>query len=176
MTPGSVTYHYHLDHLGTPRLVTSAGTEVAFHTYTPFGAELSTAPVESPKEVLKFTGHEFDDLGTVYSTYYMHARSDSATLGRFLSPDAIRGVSSRPQSWARRVAASIPVAIPRTEAASDWKVVVTSPAALPARTTLYSTSSKSASGTLPAARSAGGSSRREKSTVVRRFTGHLFLH
>jgi YD repeat-containing protein len=37
------SHHYHLDHLGTPRLVTDgAGAKVSTHTYYAFGAELKT--------------------------------------------------------------------------------------------------------------------------------------
>ncbi len=33
-------YHYHLDHLGTPRLITTiSGTQAAYHAYYPFGEE-----------------------------------------------------------------------------------------------------------------------------------------
>jgi hypothetical protein len=58
-------------------------------------------PLSSLPPVLKFTGHEFDDLGTVYSTYYMHARSATATVGRFLSvdPERIAGDREGRRRW-----------------------------------------------------------------------------
>ena len=49
------TYHYHLDHLGTPRMITdNAGVLVAKHTYYPFGAEMDLTPHESASEAMKF--------------------------------------------------------------------------------------------------------------------------
>jgi hypothetical protein len=57
----SGTYHYHLDHLGTPRLITNMShTKVAEHAYYPFGAEISFFPHESIEEAMKFTGNERD--------------------------------------------------------------------------------------------------------------------
>src|SRR5947209_3794211 len=99
---GTVMQHLHLDHLGTPRMITVNGTEVAFKTYYPFGAEAASAPVESPAENHTFTGHEFDDAGNGrFATDYMHARYYNATAGRFLSVDAVLGNSHQPQSWNR---------------------------------------------------------------------------
>jgi RHS protein len=60
----SPIHHFHLDHLGTPRLITDqAGNRVAFHSYYPFGQEV-TDPEQSPFS-LKFTGHERDENGDV---------------------------------------------------------------------------------------------------------------
>jgi hypothetical protein len=57
------TYHYYLDHLGTPRLITNAsGVKVAEHAYYPFGSEISLTPHESNEEAMKFTGHERDTV------------------------------------------------------------------------------------------------------------------
>ena len=51
--------HYHLDHLGTPRLITShQGLEQARHSYFPYGQE-ATDPTQN-NERMKFTGHERD--------------------------------------------------------------------------------------------------------------------
>ena len=97
------TYHYHLDHLRTPRLVTdSSGFLVGKHVYYPFGAEMDLTPRESAVELLKFTGHERDIVAADNATVdYMHARYYNANLGRFLSIDQGRVDSERPQSWNR---------------------------------------------------------------------------
>jgi RHS repeat-associated protein len=84
--------HFHLDHLGSPRIITGAnGTTLAQHLYFPFGEE-ATNP-EQDGEVLKFTGHERDDLDASGSTRdldYMHRRFHSPHLGRFFSPDELK--------------------------------------------------------------------------------------
>jgi RHS repeat-associated protein len=97
--------HFHLDHLGTPRLVTNAsGQQVSFHTYFPFGEE-ATFFAQS-NERLKFTGHERDlnALGGPGDDLdYMHARYCSPVTGRFLSVDPA-GESAKPgepQTWNR---------------------------------------------------------------------------
>jgi RHS repeat-associated protein len=102
VTPNG-TLHYHLDHLGTPRLVTDAnGVKVAEHAYYPFGAEINLTPHETPEEPMKFTGHERDIVaGDGHTLDYMHARYYSAAAGRFLSVDPVLGNPSRPQSWNR---------------------------------------------------------------------------
>jgi RHS repeat-associated protein len=94
--------HFHLDHLGTPRLITnSAGAENSRHTYFPFGEEAS--PPVQDLERRKFTGHERDSngVGTSDDVDYMHARYCSPTLGRFLSADPRGGTPADPQSWNR---------------------------------------------------------------------------
>jgi YD repeat-containing protein len=70
------TYHYHLDHLGTPRLITNASNvKVAEHAYYPFGGEISLTPHESTEEAMKFTGHERDIVaGDGHTLDDMHAR------------------------------------------------------------------------------------------------------
>ncbi len=102
----SGTLHYHLDHLGTPRLVTDAnGVKVAEHAYYPFGTEINLTPHETPEEAMKFTGHERDIVaGEGYTLDYMHARYFSASVGRFLSADPsldIEGSMRLPQKWNR---------------------------------------------------------------------------
>ncbi len=95
-------HHFHLDHLGTPRLITDqAGNRVAFHGYYPFGQE-ATDPEQSPFS-LKFTGHERDENGDVPKGVldYMKARYCSPILGRFLSVDKILGSPTVPQAWNR---------------------------------------------------------------------------
>jgi len=99
---GETRHHFHLNHLGTPLLITNpqGGTE-ALHSYFPFGEELNPG-VDS--ERMKYTGHERDlnQGGQADDLDYMHARYCSPLLGRFLSVDPGRGSEpTRPQSWNR---------------------------------------------------------------------------
>jgi RHS repeat-associated protein len=88
--------HFHVDHLGTPRLVTgNGGVELSRHTYYSFGSEIG-AQTSGEKQ---FTGHERDSP----SLDYMHARYYGPKWGRFLSVDPV-WVSAdlrQPQSWNR---------------------------------------------------------------------------
>jgi RHS repeat-associated protein len=100
----SGTEQFHLDHLGTPRVVTdAAGHKIGYHAYYPFGEELNLGSNEFPAERLKFTSHERD---TVLSSSldYMHARFNSAASGRFLSVDPelnLKATIHNPQKWNR---------------------------------------------------------------------------
>jgi RHS repeat-associated protein len=100
----SGTRHYHLDHLGTPRLVTNdAGVKIGLHSYYPFGAELAMTQSESPTELMKFTGHQRDLLaGDLHTLDYMHARYYNPNVGKFMSvdPAEIRSLG-HPQTWNR---------------------------------------------------------------------------
>ncbi|HYI08175.1 MAG TPA: RHS repeat-associated core domain-containing protein [Thermoanaerobaculia bacterium] len=90
--------HFHLDHLGTPRLTTgNGGAELARHTYYPFGGELPDAVEDGERR--KFTGHERDSA----SLDYMHARYYQPVMGRFLSVDPTWESADlgKPQSWNR---------------------------------------------------------------------------
>ncbi len=100
---GNVVWHYHLDHLGTPRVVSNAsGVRLGDHAYYAFGAELTLTPHELPEELLKFTGHERDILGNDPHTLdMMHARYEMATLGRFMSIDPGQIHPELLQSWNR---------------------------------------------------------------------------
>ena len=95
----SRTRHFHLDHLGTPRLITgNGGAEVSRHTYHPFGEEISRGPTEREKK--QFTGHERDSE----SLDYMHARFYAPFMGRFLSVDPkldLKRTLRNPQGWNR---------------------------------------------------------------------------
>jgi RHS repeat-associated protein len=106
--------HFHLDHLGTPRLITSdAGQMVSYHDYYPFGDEHSPIWQEGPsaggfdrEEPMKFTGQERDYAGGMggedgHAIDDMHARDYSPTVGRFFSPDPVLGNLLQPQSWNR---------------------------------------------------------------------------
>lgn len=95
--------HFHLDHLGTPRLITRAsGDRAAYHVYYPFGEEATAFNQDS--ERMKFTGHE-RDLGSAAGAGddldYMHARHCSPVTARFLAIDRVRGRVRAPQSWNR---------------------------------------------------------------------------
>ncbi len=95
--------HFHLDHLGTPRLITRAsGDRASYHVYYPFGEEATAFNQDT--ERMKFTGHERDlgnPSGAGDDLDYMHARHESPVTGRFLSTDVILGRPGRPQSWNR---------------------------------------------------------------------------
>ncbi|HSY52628.1 MAG TPA: RHS repeat-associated core domain-containing protein [Thermoanaerobaculia bacterium] len=100
-----ITEHFHLDHLGTPRLVSNDnGVQMAIHAYYPFDAELNLSS-ETPVELMKFTGHERDQLASNPNTLdYMHARYEMGTMGRFLSVDPnteFDKASREPQLWNR---------------------------------------------------------------------------
>ncbi len=87
------TFSFHLDHLGSPRQVTKGGSQVALHSYYPFGQEATNS--SSDEFQLKFTGHERDKngVGAKSELDYMHARHCSPVVGRFLGVDQ-RRVSS----------------------------------------------------------------------------------
>lgn len=98
------SYHYTVDHLGTPRYISNASrAQVGRHAYYPFGQE-STSDTQN-QEFLKFTGHERDTnfTGTLDYLDYMHARYYSPVTARFLSVDPtwISADLAKPQSWNR---------------------------------------------------------------------------
>jgi RHS repeat-associated protein len=100
----TTTYHYHLDHLGTPRRVTDQNDRiVGVHDYLAFGPELSGATAEPSATALRYTGHERDNWssGSSDALDYMHARYYSPWMGRFLSVDRHLGHPGSPQSWNR---------------------------------------------------------------------------
>ena len=103
---GTTTYHYHLDHLGTPRRVTDDGDRiVGVHDYHAFGPEASGGTNEPSLSLMKYTGHERDVTGgSSEALDYMHARYYSPGLGRFLSVDPVldmRLAMTSPQGWNR---------------------------------------------------------------------------
>jgi RHS repeat-associated protein len=95
------TRHFHLDHLGTPRLITgNGGAEISRHTYHPFGEEI--APSTNVRDKKQFTGHERDSE----SLDYMHARFYAPFMGRFMAVDPALDVKEalrEPQLWNRYV-------------------------------------------------------------------------
>ncbi|MCU1228007.1 MAG: hypothetical protein JWO97_891 [Acidobacteria bacterium] len=79
---------YHLDQLGTPRLITDANnTRVGQHDYYPFGTELSSSLNEPSAISAKFTGHERDVSINGSNLDYMHARYYNGGQARFLTVD-----------------------------------------------------------------------------------------
>ena len=98
--PGSERVrHFHLDHLGTPRLITgNGGARIIEKTYDPFGRKVS--PASDDFEQLEFTGHERDTP----ALDYMHARYYQTDLGRFLSVDPVLDMAAslpEPRRWNR---------------------------------------------------------------------------
>ncbi|HEX6900067.1 MAG TPA: RHS repeat-associated core domain-containing protein [Thermoanaerobaculia bacterium] len=98
--------HFHLDHLGTTRLITrGSGHQAAYHVYYPFGEELTAFNQDAEK--MKFTGHERDlnsPAGAGDDLDYMHARHCSPVTGRFLGVDPyfdLEEATMRPQMWNR---------------------------------------------------------------------------
>ncbi len=105
--------HYHLDHLGTPRLITKgSGYPAGYHVYYPFGEEATA--FNQDIERMKFTGHERDlssPAGAGDDLDYMHARHESPVTGRFLSVDPkSSALLKAPQTWNKYAyAANCPV-------------------------------------------------------------------
>ena len=108
--------HYHLDQLGSVRLVTDAGKRtLGEHDYYPYGVTPTKAYQEELNpgtphiDPMRYAGHQRDFLGylNVENTDYldyMHARYYDPKLGRFLSVDPVLDVKNaikRPQMWNR---------------------------------------------------------------------------
>ncbi|MEM7482386.1 MAG: RHS repeat-associated core domain-containing protein [Acidobacteriota bacterium] len=96
--------YYHLDHLGTPRLITNQhGRRADGAAYYPFGEQVGW---EQPSdERMRFTGHERDQHGPgqLDDLDYMHARYCNPMTGRFLSVDPSQKSARQkmPQTWNR---------------------------------------------------------------------------
>jgi RHS repeat-associated protein len=97
-SPDYEVFYYHVDHLGTPRLITTASGDVeSYHKYAPFGEEIQPVSSENSHQ---FTGHERDeDTGLDY----MLARYYASGQGRFLSVDPLASSADPnvPQTWNR---------------------------------------------------------------------------
>lgn len=108
--------HYHLDHLGSIRMVTDdMGRSIDEHDYYPFGTSMTRTYQDQFNwsdphiDAARFAGHRRDFLGSlnVDSTDYldnMHARYYDPNLGRFLSVDPtidLEQNSHLPQRWNR---------------------------------------------------------------------------
>ncbi|MCH9646605.1 MAG: RHS repeat-associated core domain-containing protein [Deltaproteobacteria bacterium] len=93
--PSTHDRHYHLDHLGSTRLVTASDGSVEntfFHF--PYGGHGGL-----PEQEFRFAGHEQRDHST--GADYMHARHYRSDIGRFVSVDPLPGKAGEPQSWNR---------------------------------------------------------------------------
>gem|GEM_PF-3433999 len=91
--------HYHLDHLGSPRLVTNrCGEKLTLFATSPFGKDPTAT---QSAERMRFTVHE-RDVGQLTDVLddidYMHARSYSPRLGRFTGIDLLRGNPFAPRT------------------------------------------------------------------------------
>lgn len=79
------TYIVHTDHLGGTNVVTdSSGNLNQTLSYYPFGSTRINQQQGSFNERNKFTGHDFDDQTGLY---YMQARYENPSIGRFISED-----------------------------------------------------------------------------------------
>ena len=104
--PESGRRHFHVDHLGTPRLITYDGGSIAgSYEYYAFGTQPDAGNREIPIEELKFTGHQRDLAGgDVHVLDYMHARYYDGAVGRFVSIDPVLMIENavpNPQQWNR---------------------------------------------------------------------------
>jgi RHS repeat-associated protein len=91
--PPTVTTYYHLDAIGSVRVVTDINkNEVARHDYAPFGED-NTDPAGDPR---RFTGKELDSETALH---YFGARYYRNLLGRFTTVDPVNGDALDPQSW-----------------------------------------------------------------------------
>jgi RHS repeat-associated protein len=98
VNPPVKMYFFHLDHLGSVRVVTDVvGQPVSKHKYLPFGEELDPPATSNTH---KFTGHERDGQTGLD---YMKARFYSPILGRFGSVDPSNSsiYAGIPQTWNR---------------------------------------------------------------------------
>ncbi len=92
---------YHVDHLGTPRVITTAfgGGVMATHDYFAFGEPVTST---CDGETLGFNAKE-RDADTPCAGYMLnfHAREYGRLIGRFLSVDTAVPTPWKPQTWNR---------------------------------------------------------------------------
>ena len=95
----SGTRYFHGDHLGSVRRVsTGAGASEKAYDFFPYGLPV---PGSAGQERLWFGGYELEHQNTSDYTddlYFLHARWYFPYMGRFLSPDPVRGDPAQPQS------------------------------------------------------------------------------
>ncbi len=94
--------HYHLDHLGTPRMLSNrCGERLQRFESFPFGEAIAELPQHPEK--MRLTGHQRDlnqPTTTEDDLDYMHARYYGTRMARFLSVDpASDAETTKPQSW-----------------------------------------------------------------------------
>src|SRR6058998_1030881 len=81
--------YYHLDALGSARLVTNPSKIVTFNDgYQPFGQDNGTPYCSSTCETYKFTAKP---VSTTTGLYYYGARWYDSAIGSFISPDPLSG-------------------------------------------------------------------------------------
>ncbi len=81
------TYHNHLDHLNSTRVVTNAsGTAEQRLDYYPFGAELLDDQTGDINQTNRYTGHNYDEET---NQSYLGARYYDGSMGRFTSQDPV---------------------------------------------------------------------------------------
>ncbi len=91
---GSAVSYYHQDILGSTRLVTDSKKSILFSdSYQPYGQDNGTP---SGSEMYKFTGKPYSQTTGLYYDYH---RWYDPSIGRFTSPDPLRGYLSDPQSF-----------------------------------------------------------------------------
>lgn len=91
-----VTYFNHADWLGTERGRSNvAGSICESITSLPFGDGLATSGSCGDPSPMHFTGQEHDPESNLDN---FHARYDSTSLGRFMSPDPVGGSGADPQT------------------------------------------------------------------------------
>ena len=83
--PGTKTYYYHNNHLGTPIILTNDNGQIVWQAdYTPFGSvNILTDTVENN---LRFPGQYYDQETGLHYNYHRYYDPDT---GRYLTPDPI---------------------------------------------------------------------------------------
>ncbi|MCH9651821.1 MAG: RHS repeat-associated core domain-containing protein [Deltaproteobacteria bacterium] len=94
--PDETKYHYHVDHLGSPRLLTTSAGGIDKEPFLlPYGEEY---PYQDNYDNRKLAGHERD---ASTGTDYMHARHYFSKSARFMSVDPFQGFPDQPQTLNR---------------------------------------------------------------------------
>jgi RHS repeat-associated protein len=93
--------HYHLDHLGTPRMLSNrCGERLQRFEAFPFGEAIAELPQHPEK--MRLTGHQRDlnqNTTTEDDLDYMHARYYGTKMGRFLGVDTANAKPGVAQTW-----------------------------------------------------------------------------
>lgn len=98
ISPDDTTNYYHEDALGSERMMTSVdGYPVWKGTYLPFGDEFNP---QMTANNYKFAGMEQDSESGLGHTQF---RQYGSTIGRWMTPDALGGDITNPQSLNRYV-------------------------------------------------------------------------